>query len=125
MPWTTEPGRGFTVAGVEPWLPIGEVVSTVEEQRRDPGSVLAWCRRLIRFRTGLGSRGEQRMLDAPEGVLAWRLGSRTTVAVNLGDLPWPIDVPGTVVFASDATREGGSSVGQLEPWGCVVVESEG
>jgi glycosidase len=125
MPWTTEPGRGFTVAGVEPWLPIGEVVSTVEEQRREPGSVLAWCRRLIRFRTGPGSRGEQRMLDAPEGVLAWRLGSRTTIAVNLGDRPRRLDETGTVVFASDAAREGGSAGGELEPWGCVVVESEG
>jgi hypothetical protein len=29
-----------------------------------------------------------------------------------------------VVFASDAIREGGPSGGELEPWGCVVVESD-
>ena len=37
MPWSPEPGAGFTEAGVEPWLPFGDVAAcNVADQRRDP-----------------------------------------------------------------------------------------
>ena len=56
---------------VDAWLPPGPVATSVEDQRYDPGSVLHWCRRLIRFRADLESSVSysQRMLDTSEGVL--------------------------------------------------------
>ena len=45
MRWT--PGGGFSDA--EPWLPLGDEPS-VEEQERDPGSLLALYRRLLALR---------------------------------------------------------------------------
>ena len=40
MPWSAAPGAGFTDAGVEPWLPFGDLAAcNVHDQRRDPGSI--------------------------------------------------------------------------------------
>ena len=37
MPWSAEPGAGFSAPGVEPWLPLGELAGVnVAEQRADP-----------------------------------------------------------------------------------------
>ena len=65
----------------------------------------------------------QQMLDVSEGVLAWRLDSEAAVAVNLGPGPASVDLAGRVVLASDSSREGRASDAELEPWGCVVVET--
>ena len=45
MPWSSDPGGGFTDPGVKPWLPLGDVgACNVETQRSDPSSVLALTR---------------------------------------------------------------------------------
>ena len=122
MPWTSEVDGGFTAPGVEPWLPLGGGTS-VQEQRDDAGSVLHWCRRLIRERRDREDlrEGGQRLLDAPDGVLAWRRGASTAVAANLSPVTVRVEVAGTVVLATEASREGRSMDGELEPWGCIVV----
>ena len=122
MPWTSEPGGGFTVSGVEPWLPLGGGTS-VERQHRDPGSVLHWCRRLIGIRHDLPDlrEGGQLLLDAPDGVLAWRRGAETTNVANLTAAPVRMEAAGKIVLATEPSREGRPLDGELEPWGCVVV----
>ena len=41
MPWSDEPGAGFTAPGAEPWLPFGDLAGVnVAAQRADPGSPL-------------------------------------------------------------------------------------
>ena len=122
MPWTSEVDGGFTAPGVEPWLPLGGGTS-VREQHDDAGSVLHWCRRLIRERRDRVDLrgGKQRLLDAPDGVLAWRRGASTAVAANLSPVPVRVELAGTVVLATEPSREGRSMGGELEPWGCVVV----
>ena len=124
IPWTSGPGRGFTAPDVDAWLPPGPVATSVEDQRYDPGSVLHWCRRLIRFRADLESKGSdsQRMLDTSEGVLAWRLGSDAAAAVNLAPRPASVDLAGEVVLASDPSREGRALRSALKLWDCVLVE---
>ncbi|HYM83888.1 MAG TPA: alpha-amylase family glycosyl hydrolase [Candidatus Dormibacteraeota bacterium] len=50
MQWSSGPGAGFTSG--RPWLPIGDVTSgrTVEDESRDPRSLLSLYRRLIWYR---------------------------------------------------------------------------
>ena len=51
MPWTAEPGGGFTTAEATPWLPFGDLAArNVAAQREDPGSVLHLVRDLIALR---------------------------------------------------------------------------
>ena len=52
MPWTDEPGAGFTVAGVEPWLPIVQGTSTISvaAQQGVSASMLGTTRRFLAAR---------------------------------------------------------------------------
>jgi alpha-glucosidase len=54
MPWTAEPGHGFTTG--DPWLPFGQDAASrnVEAQQHDEGSMLAF------YRTVLGLRRDVR-----------------------------------------------------------------
>jgi alpha-glucosidase len=70
LPWTAEPGAGFTT-GV-PWLPIGDPPrDSVGAQREDPGSVLNLARDLIALRPRLGP---YRPLSAGPGRWRYRRG---------------------------------------------------
>lgn len=53
MPWSPEPGAGFTSAD-DPWLPLGSdyAVRNVQSQLRDPDSHLHLYRRLLQLRRG-------------------------------------------------------------------------
>ena len=81
MRWSdAEPHGGFTT-GDRPWLPATPVAGGgVAEQERDPGSLLHLYRDLIAVRRSFGPGLE--LLDADEGVLAYRRGDRI-VALNL------------------------------------------
>lgn len=71
MQWDPSPAGGFTDG--KPWLPpVDAAERNVEDQRRDPGSMLRFVRALIRLRRQL--RGELELLEAEAGVLAWRRG---------------------------------------------------
>ena len=127
IPWEPGPGHGFTSPGVAPWLPIGGVGRSVEEQRADPDSTLAWCRKVIALRRRIRDLASetQELLDVDGDVLAWRRGDATTVAANLSPIPAAIPRPaGELVLASDGVRiAGGDGELELPPWGCAVVET--
>ena len=108
MQWTSAPGAGFTDAGVEPWLPFGDLSVNVEDQRRDPDSFLSLCRDLVAVRDALPDlrTGAYASLDAPTDVLAYERGERTVVAINLGTAPASLDrINGTVRLATRRARE--------------------
>ena len=77
MQWSPAPGGGFTSdPGVEPWLPYGDFAScNVEDERHDPGSMLALCRDLIGLRDAVPElrSGDYATIErTPEGMWAWR-----------------------------------------------------
>ncbi|HSL63885.1 MAG TPA: alpha-amylase family glycosyl hydrolase [Gaiellaceae bacterium] len=109
MPWSPDPGHGFTAPGTEPWLPFAVRDGfTVAEQRRDAASPLHLARDLIalrRRRDDLVS-GAYASLPSPPGTWAWRRGEATVAAVNLGDEPAEIATTGAVLVATDRARDG-------------------
>ena len=85
---TTSPGGGFTDAGVEPWLPFGDVAVQRRGPARRPGLVpLADPRphRVCATRSPTCAPARTQRSTRPTGVLAYRRGERTLVALNLGD----------------------------------------
>jgi alpha-glucosidase len=126
MPWTGEPGAGFTAAGVEPWLPFGDLALNVAAQRADPGSVLHLVRDLIALRRTLPelASGTYTQLEASDGAWAYRRGDRAAVALNLSDAPATVAaVRGRIEVATDRAREGEAATDgvALGPWEGVVV----
>jgi maltose alpha-D-glucosyltransferase / alpha-amylase len=106
MQWSSAEGAGFSTAErpVHPLItegPFGYAYVNVEQQKRDPDSLLNWTRRMIQLRkeTPEIGWGSWRALDsgAPQ-VLAisyeWR-GNQVLTVHNLGDQPhearlsWP------------------------------------
>ncbi len=130
MHWTAEENGGFTLPGVEPWLPMGDAAGcNVADQRQEPGSILHLCRDLIALRRARSDlrRGTYRALEAPAGVWAWGRGDRTVVAVNLSDEPSTLDLgAGSVLVGTRRDRDGEPVRGamRLEPWEGLVVSSE-
>jgi alpha-glucosidase len=72
-PWTTGVGHGVTPG--DPWLPFGQDAATrsVEAQRRDEGSMLAFYRTLIGLRRDLRAElgRDVTWLEAEPQVLAY------------------------------------------------------
>jgi alpha-glucosidase len=128
MPWTAEPGAGFTAPGVQPWLPLGDpAAGTVADQAEDPASPLHLTRDLLRIRRELaGLRGgAYATWPAPDGVWAWRCGDDVLVAVNLSGTPATVaGVAGTVRIGTNRGRDGEPVGGSLDlgPWEAVIVE---
>ena len=131
MRWTSEPGAGFTLPGVEPWLPLGDVGpgSSVADQMADRGSLLHLCRDVIalrRVRADLVD-GAYEGLPGPAGVWAWRRGAGTIVAVNTSDRPTELEVPhGTILVGTRRARDGAPEADrlELEPWEGVILSVE-
>ena len=127
MQWSSEPGAGFSPAGVEPWLPLGDFAAcNVADQRDDPRSVLSFCRRLIALRRELADLrdGAYLSLDAPPGVWAWRRGGSTSVAVNLSDEHAAVrGLTGRVALGTGPARDREPVTGSLalSPWEGVVL----
>ena len=122
MPWSPGPGAGFTAAGVEPWLPVGDRAGlSVAEQRDDPGSTLSLTRDLValRRRSAELRAGAYERVPAPEGIWAWRRGERTAVVLNLSDEENGVEgMAGTVVLGTARARDGERVEGRLAlaPW---------
>jgi glycosidase len=102
----------------------------VADQREDPESFLHLCRDLIALRRGREDlhSGTYEPLEAPDGVWAWRRGTRTVVAVNHSDAGVEVDVGTAVVLlGSERSRKGEEVEGRLVlgPWEAVVVAARG
>jgi alpha-glucosidase len=102
MPWTAEPGAGFTRPEVTPWLPLGDYEKrNVEVERTDPESALNLCRSLVAARRASEDlrQGEYEELAAPDGVWLYRRGAHTVVALNLtgSDTTVPLDPAGVTL----------------------------
>jgi alpha-glucosidase len=108
MQWDASPQGGFTTG--EPWLPLVDPAArNVAEQRDDPASMLSLVRELIALRRGLGDEFE--LLDAADGVVAFRRGDHT-VAINTTAEPLPVPLGGTLCIQ---THAGGVRDGELAP----------
>jgi alpha-glucosidase len=99
IPWDRQPNHGW--AGEEPWLPWSPESSarSVEAQRDDHASVLHLYRRLLAMRRACPAlqHGDLQLLDAPDGVLAYRRhdpdsGDERTVLINFADAPAETDL---------------------------------
>jgi alpha-glucosidase len=126
MPWTAEPGAGFTAPGVEPWLPFGDPGTNVAAQRADPGSVLHLVRDLIGRRRAMPdlAAGAYAQVDAPDGAWAYRRGDRLAVALNLSGAPVTVPgVSGRIEIGTDRARDGEAVADgvALGPWEGVVL----
>jgi alpha-glucosidase len=112
MPWGD-------VVWHEPWLPLGENVTSVAEQRDDASSVLCYTREVIALRRARGdlATGAYAALESESPVWAWRRGEATAVALNLGDAPIELSLAGEVLLSSAGRTD--SAV--LEPWEGVVL----
>ena len=126
MPWANEPGAGFTDPGVEPWLPLGSLDRNIADQRRDPSSILAFCRGAIalRGREPELCAGAYETVDAGPGVWAWRRGREFAVAVNLSRRRRWVPLEGVIVLATCREREGESGPLELAPSEGAVVHLE-
>lgn len=89
IPWTRADGHGW---GPDAWLPFVDDAAdrSVEAQRDDPDSTLSLYRSLLALRRSSPTlrRGRERLLDTPEGVVAWRRsghGDDLVVLVNFTD----------------------------------------
>jgi alpha-glucosidase len=109
MPWSDQPGLGFTEPGVEPWLPFGDAsVANVAAQQRDAGSAMRLVRDLIALR-----RSEPDLLGggyvevaASGGVWVYRRGSQHLVALNCGDEEEEVPVSGSIVVCTQRSLDG-------------------
>ena len=127
MPWSAQPGAGFTDPGVTPWLPFGDLrACNVAEQRRDETSVLWFVRDLIALRRHTADlhAGDSVRWPAPTGCWAWRRGAGVLVALNLTDAEAALErVVGTIALGTRPERPRGPIAGALvlQPWEGVVV----
>jgi alpha-glucosidase len=90
MQWSSAPNGGFSPEGTVTWLPVhpGHASGTnVADQRRDPGSLLRFYRRLIRLRREQPAltRGDCTLLnaDAADSLAYARTADGTTCIVVL------------------------------------------
>ena len=127
MQWSPFPGAGFTAPGGEPWLPFGHTAAcNVEDQRRDPESMLSLCRDLVGLRAAVPDlrAGAYSRFAAEGGLWAWRRGDRVVVAMNLGDDPARVDMAnGMVRISTRRERDGERVAGSLglAPWEGAIV----
>lgn len=127
MPWADADGGGFTDAGVEPWLPFGDLAAcNVVGQRADPDSTLHLTRELIALRREIIDlrEGDYEEIAATGSLWAWRRGANVVVALNLGDEAVTLDgVAGTVRIGTNRDRDGAPVDGALAlgPWEGVVL----
>jgi len=141
LPWSAEPGGGFTSPGVEPWLPLGDQGANVSDQQDQEDSILSLTRQLVALRHRHHSGRVLPYHRLEQRASSWRFAvGPLEVHANLGDAPLGARPLATLVLSSDPTRRAGSrgatatdqvehagagSTGQmgpdeLEPWEVVI-----
>jgi alpha-glucosidase len=116
MPWSADPGAGFTTPGVEPWLPWGEVAGLdVASQREDRGSALWLSRDLVALRRAEPDlrTGAYREVSAEGEVWVYRRGDRLLVALNLGAEEATVPARGVIAIGTRRERDGEAVSGAL------------
>jgi alpha-glucosidase len=112
MQWDGSPRGGFTTG--KPWLPLVDPAErNVADQRDDPDSMLTLVRELIALRRELPDEFE--LLDAAEGVLAFRRGA-WSVAVNTTAEERPAPTRGELCIQTAP----GAAAGRIAPHAGVV-----
>ena len=119
-------GMGEELGFEDPVLTVESPVRSVAAQQADVQSMLWLYRKLLAARRSSPAlhRGSQRMLDAPQGVLAWeRRAEAEAREIWINFEPLAIDIParGEVVVASQGRDEGFEFSGRLEPHEAVVL----
>jgi alpha-glucosidase len=118
MPWTRDAPHGW---GPTPWLPFPPDAAerSADALRSDRASILHLYRRLLQARRASSALtvGDQEVLAAPEGVLAWRRvaddGDTRTILVNMGAEVATVELAGVVEVSSDGAGEGEAFAGRL------------
>ena len=116
MPWSDEPGAGFTTPDGRPWLPFGQLAGVnVAAQRADPGSPLNLTRDLVALRRSEEDlrAGSYEQVAIDEGLWAYRRGDGFLVALNLGPAPASVPADGTIAIATQRERDGEAIAGSL------------
>ena len=139
VPWDATGDHGWpTGPGVRTWLPLPPEADTRNRasEAADPDSVLHLYRRAIALRRSTPAlvRGSCTLLDAPDGVLAYRRsvgdgvaegsatdGDTVEVLVNFTDGPVEVTPGGTVLLASDDPSPEARFTGVLGPDRAVVL----
>ena len=98
MAWDDSPHGGFTTG--EPWLPLGAgwKKRNVAGELADPASMLSFHRALLAIRrtSPALTTGSIRLIETEGAVLAYERkedGERMVIALNLSDIPVPVDLP--------------------------------
>jgi alpha-glucosidase len=103
IPWSGDtPPFGFGTGGA--WLPQPAEWSayTAEAEAADPSSMLSLYRSGLRLRRDLPT-GELEWLSLGDGVLAFRLGTEFTFALNFSDTPVPLPAGEVLLASGDVT----------------------
>jgi alpha-glucosidase len=125
VPWTRAAPHGW---GPDAWLPFPPDAAdrSVEAQRDDPGSVLWLYKRLLAARKASVAlrRGELRLLEAGDGLVAWTReadGDRRAVVVDVGGDGGgiPDEVTGWTVEVE--SEDGSLAGGELAPGRAVLL----
>jgi alpha-glucosidase len=125
MQWDASRSGGFTAPGVTPWLPLGDAAAcNVADQRRDPDSVLRFCRSLLALRRAElgGGIAPYEIVPTAEGHWAYRVGG-LVVAANLTDQPAGVPCPAGEVLLSTAAGEPAAELAAervLGPWQGII-----
>jgi len=126
IPWTVAPPHGWQ--GSEPWLPFPPSPSerSVEAMTAQPTSIAHLYRDLLALRRSTPALqiGALRVLDVPDGVLAYdrSLGDEAvTVAINFSTKPIRCALTGQILLSSIATRVPGPFDGELAADEAVVL----
>lgn len=125
MPWRQDNSyAGFS--SHKPWLPIGQghAARAAEIQEQDPGSVLAFTRKMIALRSALPALrvGDISFPDVPEGMLAVRRQAGREDVLCLFNIigpsrPFPQRlVSGYQCALSSCVDEAGATIGMSGVW---------
>jgi len=114
MVWNDNPNHGFTIPGIEPWLPMGlNAGYSVSEQKENPDSILNMVRELIliRKRYNALSIGSYQALPSHPPIAAYSRHFGTEiiyVIINFDEHPQAYPLPDTdmeCLFSSDVNRK--------------------
>lgn len=127
MQWSPGPGAGFTDAGVEPWLPLGDYHRcNVDAQQADEESHLSLTRELISLRrqnedllSGIYSE-----LAVDGGLWGYRRGENTEVWLNLsGGARRVRTQQERVLLSTHGERHPAPPEFELNPWEGIILTS--